>query len=284
MKQMDFEIKTTETFDIILESDSHAISSSELIAVLENYRDLLKGVNITLNKKYAAGYDIVDFDVIALEKGSFKIPTVIKKFTNDAAANAIGSIVAGLFVYNITSTKVSTPIEEIEVMKQDLMENHSTKEAVVNIAKVAVGSDSISGLSLNYTKSDGSVENVKIEKTQLEPIASMNTDVEPDIQVNVCTIPLIVVAPVLDGKKVQWKFRLQTGQSISAKMDDDKFLDKMEKEHVAFGQHDVLKVELETTVTGAENGDPKYTYRVIKVIDYPKYKKNNLPQQAKFDL
>lgn len=284
MKQMDFEIKTTEAFEIILESDSHAISSNELIAVLENYRELLKGVNITLNKKYAAGYDVVDFDVIALEKGSFRIPTVIKKFSNDVSANAIGNIIATLFLANVISTTVSTPNDEIEVTKKDLMEHQSTKEAVVNIAKMTVESDSISGLSLNYTKPDGSIENVRIEKTQLEPIASINTDVEPEVQSNVCTIPLTVVAPVLDGKKVQWKFRTQTGQSIPAKMDDDLFLEKMEEEHVAFGKHDVLTVELETTITTDENGSPKYTYRVKKVIDYPRYKKNNIPKQTELDL
>lgn len=284
MKQMDFEIKATEYFEIILESERHVIGSSELITILENYRQLLKGVNVTLNKQYAVGYDIVDFDVIALEKGSFRIPISIKKFCTGVAIGVLGNVIADLFKQEVLSTTVNTDTEAIVISKQDLMENHSTKEAVVNIAKVTVESDSISSLSLNYTKPDGTIENVRIEKTQLEPIASMNTDIEPDVQTNVCVIPLTVVAPVLDGKKVHWKFRTQTGQNISAKMDDEQFLDKMEKEHVAFGKHDVLKVELETTLTGGESDDPKYSYRVRKVIEYPKYKKNNAPCQTELDL
>lgn len=280
MGNLDFEIRATETFEIIFESDSHSISSAELISVLENYRMLLKGVNITLNKKYAVGYDLVDYDVLALEPGSFRIPISIKKFCNGVAIGFMGNILADLFMINIQSTTVSTDTEEIVVTKQELLENHSTKEAVVNIAKVAVESDSISGLSLNYTKPDGSIENVRIVKTQLEPIASISIDFVPEILSSTCTIPLIVVAPVLDGKKVQWKFRTQTGQSITAKMDDEHFLDLMEKEHVAFGKHDVIKVELETTVISDEEEHPKYSYRVTKVIDYPRYRKNNVPQQV----
>lgn len=188
MKQADFEIKEIEDFEIVLESDTHAISSLDLISVLENYRQLLKGVNVTLNRKYCAGFDMVDFDVVALEYGSFKIPIKIKKFSNAVAINAVGGILAGLFLTEIQSSKVTTPTETIEVQKEDLMDNHDTKSAVVNIAKTVVQSDSISGLSLNYTKEDGSLENIKIEKTKLAPIAAINTEIEPEVQSNTCKI------------------------------------------------------------------------------------------------
>lgn len=284
MDYNDFTIKSIEDFEIILESEGHAVSSTELISILANYRQLLKGVNITLNKKYAAGYDVIDFDVIAFDQGSFRIPIKIKKFSYEVAVAVVGGVIVNLLQNDVKSTTVRTSNEVIEVSKLDLMENLSTKEAVVNIAKTAVESDSISGLSLNYTKEDGTSENIRIEKKQLEPIASINTDVEPQVQTNMCEMRLVVVAPVLDDKKVQWKFRTQTGQNISAKMDDADFLEKLEKEHIAFGKHDVLQVVLETTVTYNEDDQPRYTHVVKHVIDYPRYKKNNAPTQLDLGL
>lgn len=257
MKQRDFENKFVEDFEIILESEDYLISSSELISILTNYRQMLKGINVTLNKKYSIGYDLIDFDVVALEQGSFRIPIKIKKFSNTVAANAVGGIIAGLFLTGNNSVLVSTPTEEFEVEKKELMEYNDTKTAVVNIAKTTVQSDSISGLSLNYTKEDGSIENVRIEKTRLAPIASINTDLEPEVEKTLCKVRLVVVSPVLDDKKVQWRFRTQLGQDLSAKMDDDDFLEKMEKEHIAFGKHDVLYVQLETTITHNEEGGDK---------------------------
>lgn len=67
-------------------------------------------------------------------------------------------------------------------------------------------------------------------------------------------------------------------------MDDEVFLEKLEKEHIAFGKHDVLEVDLETTIISNDDGQPKASYRVKKVIDYPKYKKNNSPLQTELDL
>lgn len=107
---------------------------------MENYRKVLKGVNTTLNWNYSAGYDAVDFDVLAFEQGSFRIPIKIKKFSRDVVVNAIGGIIAGLFVANINKVDVISSGEVIEVEKEELMENHDIKSAVANIAKVAVES------------------------------------------------------------------------------------------------------------------------------------------------
>lgn len=279
MKNVDFVYKDIESFEFILNSDEHSISGNELIDILTNSRQLLKGINVTLNKSYSIGYDIIDFDVIALEAGSFKIPISIKKFSNAVAVNAIGGIIAGLFIAECQSVKVQSAIEEYEITKEELMANHDTKTAVVNIAKTTVASDSITGLSMNYICPDGSVENLKIEKTRLEPIASINTDIEPEIDIHTNTLNLIVVAPVLEPKKVLWKFKTVEEHPISAKMEDEAFLLKMEQEHIAFGRLDVLRVQLQTTVT-IEDGEKKVGYVIKKVLDYPKYKKNDREEQT----
>ena len=284
MNKTCFEYKSDENFEIILNSDSHVLSSEELIIILENYRKVLKGINTTLNRNYCAGYDAVDFDVLAFEQGSFRIPIIIKKFSRDVVVNAIGGIIAGIFAANINKIDVISSGEVIEVKKEELMENHDTKSAVANIAKVAVESDCITSISLNYTNKDGVTENVSIEKKQLSSLASIYTEDIPTVQTFVDSEKLIVLAPVLDGKTVLWKFRKQNGQQISAKMNDLLFLDKMEKEHIAFGKNDKLNVELITNVIDKNDGTQRVSYIINKVIDYPKYKKKDPNQQLTLDL
>lgn len=285
MKKFNYIYNFTENFEITLNSDSHGLSSEELITILENYRKVLKGVNTTLNWKYCAGYDEVDFDVLALEQGSFRIPIRIKKFSENAASNAIGGIIASLFLSSIFTINVNTSGGEvIEVNNEELMDNHDTKSAVANIAKVAVESDSITSLSLNYTNNEGVTENVSIEKKQLRSLASINKETVSAVQTFVCSEKLVVLAPVLDDKRVLWKFRKQNGQLISAKMNDLLFLEKMEKEHIAFGKNDILNVELTTCVIDNDNGTHRVSYIINKVIDYPKYKKKDTTKQLTLDL
>lgn len=68
-----------EFFELTLNIDDSRISAIELIGFLSNTEELFKSINQTLNSKYAVGYDSVSIDVLALEKGSFKIPLCVKK-------------------------------------------------------------------------------------------------------------------------------------------------------------------------------------------------------------
>ena len=61
-------------------------------------------------------------------------------------------------------------------------------------------------------------------------------------------------------------------------------LDKMEKEHIAFGKNDKLNVELITNVIDKNDGTQRVSYIINKVIDYPKYKKKDPNQQLTIDL
>ena len=118
----------------------------------------------------------------------------------------------------------------------------------------------------------------------MSSLASIYTEDIPTVQTFVGSEKLVVLAPVLDGKRVQWKFRKQNGQQISAKMNDLLFLDKMEKEHIAFGKNDILNVELITNVIDNNDGIQRVSYIINKVIDYPKYKKKDTYQQSTLDL
>lgn len=281
-----FEYKQIENFEFILESEAHSVKSTELIEILSSSRKLIQGINITLNKKYAAGYDFVDFDVLAFEEGSFRIPISIKKFSNSVASNALGNLISGLFLLGITNSLISifSNEEEVKIPIEVLMEHHDTKSAVVNIAKTAVQSDSIKGISLNYLKHDGSMEKISIEKEQLVPLASINTDIIPEKAVSNVTTKLLIISPVLDGKKVNWKFKNMKGYSMTAKMDDDVFLSKMDEEHIAFGPNDLLTVQLETTVVINEDGQPSTSHIIKKVIDYPHYHRETVERQVTIDF
>ena len=68
-----------EFFELKLDIEESRISSEELIAYLRNIDKMFKSINNALNAKTAIGYDLIQRDVLALEKGSFRIPVCINK-------------------------------------------------------------------------------------------------------------------------------------------------------------------------------------------------------------
>lgn len=100
-----------EIFELSLGIDDSRISPSDLIDFLANTEKLLNSINETLNTKFSIGFDNIDIEVIALEKGSFKIPLCIKKITKNPTFVAIvGAVLAplatNLFTNNQKEQKV----------------------------------------------------------------------------------------------------------------------------------------------------------------------------------
>ena len=72
-------VTSEERLTFTIETDKSAISVDDLITYVSGLENLLSSINHTLNSKYSSGYDIIELSVLAIEKGSFKIPISIKK-------------------------------------------------------------------------------------------------------------------------------------------------------------------------------------------------------------
>ena len=79
-----------EFFELKLDIEESRISSEELIAYLRNIDKMFKSINNALNAKTAIGYDLIEIDVLALEKGSFRIPICINKKTVETILVGVG--------------------------------------------------------------------------------------------------------------------------------------------------------------------------------------------------
>ena len=270
-------ITQQEFFELKLNIDESRISVEELIGYLDNTATLIKSINQTLNKKYSIGYDDIGVDILALEKGSFKIPISIRKnirqFFIATAATVIGEIIANLLTNNQTNYTISTPTETIDVNNNIFLENVNTQKTIGRIAQMAVEKDSITDIVVTYEHPNGKLEQVTINKETLSQIKSNEEATEQieqltNIQEN---IKLEIVSPVFLDKPTNWKV-LHNNEAITAQMADKDFLETMDAQKIAFAKGDAIIADLECVATNSENGI-KMRYYIRKVYSYPKYTK-----------
>jgi len=127
-----------ERFELALNIDGSRISSNELRSYLLQLEKLVDSINETLNEYNDWGYDAISIDVVALERGSFKIPLIFKKFINSenykkfksltenpTAAAIIGGIIVSLFT--------GTPNKDVERFYND----QNFKEVILRDSKTA---------------------------------------------------------------------------------------------------------------------------------------------------
>ncbi len=88
----------------------------------------------------------------------------------------------------------------------------------------------------------------------------------------------VVVSPVLDSTPAYWKVKLND-RTFSAIMTDEEFLNKMDKEKIAFAKNDILIADIETIITEKANGVPDVKHYIRKVHQYPKYTESKKVQQ-----
>ena len=79
-KEKNSVVESMEFFELTLNVPNSQIPISELIEYLRNTDKVFKGVNQTLNEKYAIGYNSIAIEVVPFEEGSFKIPVWIRKY------------------------------------------------------------------------------------------------------------------------------------------------------------------------------------------------------------
>ena len=262
-----------ESFELRLNTEGHSISSSDLIAYLTNATKLIISINQTLNAKYAIGFDLVEVDVIALEAGSFKIPLSIKKITNNQTfANIVGSVIGGLilnlFVNNNEPQTIQYGEAQVVVTAEELLSNKKTANAVGSIAKMAVESEEINGITITYEKANGESEEVSISKRSLSQIMYDEPEDE-SLSNTISNVTLEIVSPVFVDKPASWKVTYD-GRTFTAKMTDEDFLETMTLQKISFAKGDVIIADMEVVAKTTERGIRLYHY-IRKVHRYPKY-------------
>ena len=266
-------VESLEFFELTLNVPNSQIPIAELIEYLRNTDKVFKGINQTLNEKYAIGYNFIAIEVIPFEEGSFKIPVWIKKIAKNtvllaALGTVLGDIVAVLLKNELGIHEIQVNNDTVVVEDEKLLENKATADALSNIANLALHNDSIRDISVTYERSDGERENVCITKTTLTRVAeySVESEVTNYLQTSVT---LEIVSPVFSDAPSIWKVRYNA-RVLSAKMMDADFLETMGAKGIAFGKGDTIVADLETEMSDvATGGRPKYN--IIKVISYPHY-------------
>jgi hypothetical protein len=266
-------VESLEFFELTLNVPNSQIPISELIEYLRNTDKIFKGVNQTLNEKYAIGYNSIAIEVVPFEEGSFKIPVWIKKVAkNTVLLTALGTVLGEIFAVLLKNElgihEIQVNNDTVVVEDKKLLENKTTADALSNIANLALHNDSIRDISVIYEKRDGERENVCITKTTLKKVAeySIDTEVTNYLQTSVT---LEIVSPVFSDGPSNWKVRYNA-RVLSAKMMDADFLEIMGAKGIAFGKGDTIVADLETEMTDVVvGGRPRYN--IIKVISYPHY-------------
>ena len=224
-----------------------------------------------MNTKYAIGFDQIEIDVVAFEKGSFKIPLYIKKITeNPTISSVVGSVfgvlISGLLSNNQEAKTIQYGTDKVVVTNDELLKNRATANAVGNIARMAVESDGIKDLSVTYEKANGEKEQVVINKRTLSQV--MYEVPEDDSISNIVTnATLEIVSPVFVDKPATWKVAYD-GNQFTAQMTDEDFLGKMNLQKLSFAPGDVIIADMEVVAKTTERGI-RLKHYIRKVHKYP---------------
>lgn len=263
-----------EYFELTLNVEKSSLSVTDLVFYLSNTEKLFNSINRTLNVKYSIGYENISIDVLALEKGSFRIPLVLKKIVNNplfiaTAGTFLGEIALNLFQNNSDSHVIPTNNDSVVVENKDFLDSKNTVEAVGNIARLAVQTDSVKDVSITYQKNDGNMEKVSVTKEVLSQVMYDEFEISDNMENILEKVTLEIVSPVFMDKPLSWRVSYD-GKQINAKMMDKDFLETMDLQRIAFAKGDVIVADLQTIATNTNNGI-KLRYSIIKVHSYPRY-------------
>ena len=148
-------IECQEFFELKLNVPNSQVPIAELIEYLKNTDKLFKGVNQTLNEKYAIGFNSIAIDVVPFEEGSFRIPVWIKKIAKNPyfagiVITVLGEIIADLLRNELGVHEIQTENEVVVVEDKKMLENKTTADALSNIASLAINNNSIRDITVTY--------------------------------------------------------------------------------------------------------------------------------------
>jgi hypothetical protein len=265
-----------EVFEFVLNVDNSRVSAHDLRLLLFHSERLVKSINKTLRKEYPdyqLGFDIVDLNVIALEKGSFNLKFSIseknkkklKEITHNPTFVAIvGAVIAGLF-----AAKPSTQVTIVNNENQETVVNNNyvtinnnifldvpaTRDALDSISELVINSDTIHDFSINYQGED-KMEKAPISKEQLQ-----NTS--KNLQHRLLHKKAIIEYLSHDEDSYLWVIRYH-GRIIHAYMHDPIFVEKIQLGEIDINRGDFYRVSLTTFYHGSRNVE----YHIDHVIEH----------------
>lgn len=279
-------VESQEFFELTLNVPNSQVPIAELIEYLKNTDKLFKGVNQTLNEKYAIGFNSIAIEVVPFEEGSFRIPVWIKKVAKNPyfagiVITVLGEIIADLLRNELGVHEIQTENEVVVVEDKKMLENKSTADALCNIASLAINNDSIRDITVTYDKSNGEREKIQVSKEVLHDVAEFGVKEEPYRYLQT-SATLEIVSPVFSDEPKAWKVKYND-KPFTAKMNDTDFLEIMNAKGIAFGKGDTIVADFETVITDvAGGGRPKYN--ILKVHSYPRYTKITRGRKTERDL
>lgn len=273
-----------EKFELIVNTNTSSISARDLIKYVANTEALIKNLNYELNRKYATGYDQVCLEIEALEKGSFKIISVLKKLSeNPTASIVLGGIILKFLTNDPSSTVVNIYNSDVTINTTELLENRNIIRSRSNIAKTLCEDNNAESLTIKIHGDEEYPKEIRIEKEVLQGIIISDEPMDEKQSHLMKNIQLVIVSPVLESEPASWKVKLISDRKISARMTDEDFLKLMsDNPNIAFGKGDKIIADLESIVTKKENGKETVQHFIRKVHSYPKYK--NAERGKELDL
>lgn len=269
-------MKNYENFIVELGIVDSALTVSEVIPILEGFQGVVYSMNSTLNKVYTCGFDDVSLEVVGFEQGCLRIPLRIKKKFSSVVtvigSEVISSLIAWYITSKLESCTVQTSMESVKIERSEVQRNRNLCDSVNKIASTVVNSDKITNLCLKYSDGKNQEVSITIDKKQME-----NAITEIDDSVTTYDIPkatILIVAPTLEAKSVQWKVRYN-GRVLSMKMNDVAFLALIDKRNISFSKGDVLTCDIEVVETLEMDGSQKRKYIITKVYDLPHFHRIN---------
>lgn len=265
-----------EDFNFTINTSTSTVPVSDLLLYLSNYEKMAQSINHILNKNGCLGFDQVTVEVVAFNHGSFDIKGRIKRVTQNQTFAAISSCVIGILLTKALSCD-STPTlvinnyegGEVNITYEQLVDDKDLIKARSNIARTATSDINVSSLSISY----GESETRKIDIPSLKSIIVEDLEDNNIETTTYRNVRLRIIAPVLESKPASWRVSFDN-RSFSAKMMDEDFLNKMDKQKIAFGKGDIIIADLDCVVCESEDKRKHPKYYIRKVYWYPQYSSN----------
>ena len=262
-------VTSYEFFELRLGIEDSRISSKDLISYLTNIETMFNSVNKVLNIKDTLGYDSIEIDVLALEKGSFKIPISIKKIASKTLIGVATTVIGEITVSAIKSIVAQRDPQRERIETQYIIEDKDSIESIKRIADLALSNNSVKSLDMTY-ENNGQKTNVKMTREDIKVIAEVEAKDNTEEQCQLLKKErLEIVSPVFKEEPSKWKVKLR-GKTISAIIIDRDVLDMMLQSEISFAKGDSIVADIEIL----EKKTPKrksYVYRIVTVHNYPHY-------------
>lgn len=166
-----------ECLELCLNTPNSYISVKDLCDYLMSSEILIESISKTLSKQYNIQFDIIGLDVLALEKGSIRIPLLIRKLSKNQTVAAATGATIGIIGQIIVALMLNTPQIEINnnnyyenpiiIENQVLLDNKKTVKSLRAITDLTISNADMRDISITYQKGNGEIATEVISKSQL---------------------------------------------------------------------------------------------------------------------